>query len=323
MAGVTKGFCAHPQITEAFLEGGVKYLADSRIINLKRLKGFNITKIMTRVSMISEAKDIVSYSDISLNSELETIKALSKVATQLNKLHNIILMMDLGDLREGYYSESELYDSVTEIIKLERIKLIGLGANFTCYGGTIPNKKILDKLYNIALKIEEKYKIKLKIISGGNSSSIYLLGKENITGINNLRLGESLILGTESAYGKQIEGTSPNGFILEAEIIEIKHKTSVPTGEIGKDAFGKKPTFIDRGIRKRIICAIGKQDIDFDAIYPIDNDLIILGGSSDHLIIDGENSKVEYKVGDIFKFNIHYVSLLRSMTSEYIDKVFV
>lgn len=323
IAGVTKGFCAHPQIVKAYIEGGVKYLADSRVINLKRLQEFNVPKIMLRIPMISEANDIVRYSDISLNSEVETIKALSIAAMEQSRIHNIILMVDLGDLREGYFEESKLFEAVSEIVKLKGINLIGLGANFTCYGGVIPNKRILDELYNLVRKIEDKYKIKLKIISGGNSSSIYLLGKENIAGINNLRLGEALIFGTESAYGKQLEGTSPNAFTLEAEIIEIKYKPSVPTEEIGRDAFGKIPTFVDRGVRKRILCAVGKQDIDFDTIYPHDKDLIILGGSSDHLIIDGGNSKIAYRVGDTIKFNIHYVSLLRIMTSEYVDKVFV
>lgn len=323
VAGVTKGFCAHPQIVKAYIEGGVRYLADSRVINLKKLEEFKLPKIMLRIPMISEANDIVTYSDISLNSELETIKALSKAAIELKKIHNVILMVDMGDLREGYFDQTDLYDAVAEIIALKGINLLGIGSNFTCYGGVIPNKRILDKLCDIVRKIEEKYNIKLKMISGGNSSSIYLLGKENIVGANNLRLGETLIFGTESAYGKQIEGTSPNGFTLEAEIIEIKHKPSVPTEVIGRDAFGKVPTFVDRGIRKRILCAVGKQDIDFDTIYPHDKKLIILGGSSDHLILDGSDSKIEYKVGDIIKFNIHYVSLLRIMTSEYVDKVFV
>ena len=76
-------------------------------------------------------------------------------------------------------------------------------------------------------------------------------------------------------------------------------------------------------MRKRIICAIGKQDIDFDTIFPIDKDLIILGGSSDHLIIDGSDSKIEYRIGDIIKFNMEYVSILRATTSSYVKKVII
>lgn len=323
VAGVTKCYCAHPEFVKAYINGGVKYLADSRIENLRKLVDFNLPKIMLRLPMISEAEEVVKYADISLNSELETIKALERAAKQLNKTHNIILMADLGDLREGFFIEEEIYDTVEEILKLDNIKLIGIGTNLTCYGGVIPNKRILDRLNQMRINIKDRFNIELDIVSGGNSSTIHLLGKEKLDGINQIRLGEALIFGTESVNGAQIEGTEPNPFTLEAEIIEIKEKPSVPTEKIGRDAFGNIPTFVDRGIRKRMICAIGKQDTDFDSLYPVDKDLIILGGSSDHLIIDCSDSKKEYRVGDIVQFNLHYVSLLRIMTSEYVEKVFV
>ncbi len=320
LAGVTKGFCAYPQIAQAFVSGGVDYLADSRIQNLKKIKNLNAPKMMLRLPMISEAEELVKYADISLNSEIETIKALNKASEKLGKVHQIILMVDLGDLREGYYKEENLHRAIEEIITLEWIKLKGLGVNLTCYGGVIPKYGILNRLSEMKERIENKYSIELDIISGGNSSTVYLLDDELPKEINNLRLGEAIILGRESAYQKHIEGTDQNPFTLEAEVIEVKEKPSVPTDEIGKDAFGQTPTFVDRGIRKRILCAVGKQDVDLETLFPTDKDLIILGGSSDHLIIDGSDSKKDYKVGDIISFHMEYVSMLRIMTSEYIEK---
>lgn len=323
VAGVTKVFCADPRIAKAYVDGGLSYLADSRIENLIRLKDFNIPKMMLRLPMKSEAEKIVEYTDISLNSEVDTIKELSKKAIEKNKVHKIILMVDLGDLREGFFKEEDLFSAVEEILELKGVKLIGLGTNLTCYGGVIPNEENLSKLNKLNKEIKEKYSLDLEIISGGNSSSIYLLEESEMEGINNLRFGEALILGTEAAYGKQVEGTKNDGFHLKAEIIEIKEKPSVPTGELGTDAFGKTPTFVDRGCRKRIICAVGKQDTDFDGLYPLDTDIIILGGSSDHLILDGSDSKKDYKVGDIIEFRMTYVSILRAMTSEYVSKVLI
>lgn len=323
LAGVTKGYCAHPEIVQAYVDGGISYLADSRIINLKKIAHFNIPKIMIRLPMISEAHDIIDYADISLNSELDTIKELSIAAIEKNKIHNIILMADLGDLREGYFNFDELLSVVGTVMELGGIKLIGIGSNLTCYGGVIPDNELLDKLIIIKEKISDLYNIELEIISGGNSSSVHLLKGEGIKGINNLRIGESIIFGTESAYGNQLNNTNSNAFKIQAEVIEIKEKPSVPTGKIGKDAFGKTPTFVDRGIRKRMLCAIGKQDIDLDTLYPLDKQLIILGGSSDHIILDCQDCNRNYKIGDIIEFNIHYVSLLRAMTSEYIEKVII
>lgn len=323
VAGVTKVFSGYHELVQAYIDGGVKYLADSRILNLKELSIYNIPKIMLRLPMISEVEDVVSYSDISLNSEVDTIVQLSNAAIKLNKVHGIILMFDLGDLREGFFIEEDLYNSIEMIKDLKGINIIGLASNLTCYGGVIPDKKILERLVSIANKIESRFNIKLEIISGGNSSSIYLLEGQSIYGVNNLRLGESLLFGTESAFGQRIENTFNDAFTLEVEVIEIKEKPSVPTEKIGRDAFGKVPTFIDRGIRKRIICAVGKEDIDFDTIYPLDKGIIILGGSSDHLILDASDSRIDYKLGDIIKFNIHYVSLLRIMTSRFVEKIVI
>jgi len=324
IAGVTKGICAHEDIVDSFVKGGVNYLADSRVQNLKKLQKYNLPKIMLRLPMISEVGDVVRYSDISLNSEIDTIKALSKAAAKIKKTHKIILMIDLGDLREGYFYEEELYKTVEKIIGFEKIKIIGIGTNLTCYGGVIPSRDILKKLIRYKNILESKYNLKLQIISGGNSSSIDLVNEDNVPkGINNLRLGEVLLLGKETAYGKQIEGANLDAFTLEAEIIEVKDKPSAPIGKIGKDAFGNTPTFEDKGIRKRILCGIGRQDIELDSLTPIDQDLRIIGASSDHMILDGSDSRKNYNVGGILEFRLKYGGILNIMTSEYVHKVIV
>ncbi|MEY8304354.1 ornithine racemase Orr [Anaerosalibacter bizertensis] len=324
VAGVTKVFCGDPKIAKAYVDGGVSFLADSRIENLKKLKDFDIPKILLRLPMQSEAEDIVEYADVSLNSEMDTIKILSKKAVDAGKVHKIILMIDLGDLREGYFKEEEIYEAVEEILKLKGIKLEGIGTNLTCYGGIIPREDNVGKLIKVAEKIKNNYNIDLEIISGGNSSSLHLIFNDNMPeGINQLRLGESLVLGRETAFGDRIEDTFDDAFTIVVEAIELKEKPSIPIGEIGMDAFGNKPTFTDRGIRKRMICAIGKQDIDLENIVPIDDDLIILGGSSDHLILDVTNSKIDYSVGDKIRFKLDYGGILSSTTSEYVKRVYI
>lgn len=324
VAGVTKVFCADPKITTAYINGGVDYIADSRIENLIKLKNVALPKLLLRLPMISEVEDIVDYADISLNSEVKTIKALSKAALQKHKKHKVIIMVDLGDLREGYFKEEDLYEAVEEILKLDAIELVGLGTNLTCYGGVIPREENLSRLIKIKENVEKRFDIKLNIISGGNSSSLHLIfNNEMPKGINNIRLGESLVLGRETAFGKKIEGLYDDIFILSTEVIELKEKPSVPIGEIGMDAFGNTPTFTDRGIRKRMICAIGRQDVDISDITPLNEDIIILGGSSDHLLLDVTDSKIEYNIGDVIKFKLNYGSILSTMTSPYVKKVYL
>lgn len=319
IAGVTKVFCANKDIAIAMVEGGVKYLADSKMENLIRLEDFETPKMLLRIPMISRAEQVVKYADISLNSELKTIKALDEAARKENRIHGIILMMDLGDLREGYYNIEDLYEVVDKVLELKCIRLMGLGTNLTCYGGVIPTEKTLHELILAKDEIEKRYSIKLEIISGGNSSSLPLMERD-LEGINNLRLGESIVCGTETSYGTVIEGAYTDAFTLELEIIEKKIKPSVPSGKLGRDAFGNIPTFVDRGLRTRAICAIGKQDIDMDGLMPQDKNIIVLGGSSDHLILDISDSSSTYEVGDIISFDMKYASILRAMTSEYVYK---
>lgn len=321
LAGVTKVFCGNPEIAKAIAEGGVVMLADSRIENLKKIASIDIPKLLLRLPMRSQVEDVVKYADISLNSEIKTIEELGQVAVAQDKVHKIILMIDLGDLREGVWQDHAI-DMVGDIVKLEGVQLIGIGTNLTCYGGVIPNSQNLSILVEVANRIENQFGISLEIISGGNSSSLYLLEKDEMPkGINHLRLGESILLGRETAYGNVIKDTYQDAFTFVAEIIELKEKPSIPIGEIGVDAFGNKPTFVDRGIRKRAILGVGRQDVSLSNITPLDDKMIILGASSDHLIIDVTDCEKEYAVGDEIRFEVEYGALLQLMTSEYIQKV--
>ena len=322
---VTKGYSADMEIFKILDGSDIDYLADSRIQNLKKYEGAKKERVLLRLPMNSETDEVVKYADISLNSELKTIKNLNESARRQNKIHKILLMIDLGDLREGIFfkNEDEIYSTVEEILNLKNIELFGLGVNLTCYGAVIPKSDNLSILVEIARKIEKKFDIKLQMISGGNSSSIYLIGRKELPeGINNLRVGEAFLLGGETAYSQKLEGFYDDAFTLEAEIVELKEKQSVPIGETGVDAFGNKPVYEDRGIIKRAIIAVGRQDVDPDALHPIDSKIDILGASSDHLILDISKSDMKYKVGDIVNFKLSYSSLLRATTSGYVDRVY-
>ncbi len=323
VAGVTKVFCGHPMIAGAMVAAGIDIIADSRIENLKRLREIKLPKMLMRLPMISRVGEVVEYADISLNSEMETIRALSAEAGLQDRTHKVILMFDLGDLREGIYDQAEMLRTVEEALQLERIIVAGVGTNLTCYGGVIPTKDNLARLVELKRTIESSFDIELDIVSGGNSSSLHLVEEQTVPdGINQLRLGESIVLGRETAYGHQIIGTYDDCFKLIAEIIEIKDKPSVPTGELGLDSSGNRPGFVDKGIRRRAICAVGKQDVTPENIVADDGGIEILGASSDHLILDVTEGHSAYEVGDLVSFKLTYGGILSCMTSEYICKSF-
>ncbi|HBJ2608257.1 alanine racemase [Clostridium botulinum] len=317
---VTKSFCAEKSVVETIIKEGIKTIADARMKNIMKIQDLKCEKLLLRIPMKSEVSKVIEYSDVSLNSEVEIIKELSKEARKVNKIHKIILMVDLGDLREGVLPKDAL-STVKEIIKLPNLKFIGLGTNLTCYGGVIPDENNLGKLLEIKNQIEKELKIKVSIVSGGNSSSLHMIVNDSIPkGINQLRIGEAAILGRETAYGQKLNDFYEDSITLVGEIIELKEKPSMPEGNIGLDAFGNKPSFEDKGIMKRAILALGQQDIKLDGLIPKDNEIEILGASSDHLLLDLTKCKNQYKIGDTVEFNMNYGCLLTAMTSEYITK---
>ncbi len=322
VTAVSKVFCADVELVNIMIEEGVDYIGDSRIENLMTFSSI-IPKVLLRLPMLSEAIKVVKHTDISLNSEYDVIKELNHQAHHLNVVHKVIIMIDLGDLREGVFDEEEVYDLVRKVLKLKHIKLLGIGTNLTCYGGVIPTTEILQKLVDYKTNIESQFDIELEVVSGGNSSNIDIMLRGDMPqGINNLRLGESIVLSRETAYGMFLDSMYNDVFTLEAEIIELKEKPSVPIGEIGMNAFGKVPEFEDKGTILRAILAIGQQDVDYNELIPYDT-VKLIGSSSDHIIADISDAYNIYQVGDEVLFRLTYASVLSTMTSKYVKKVYV
>jgi predicted amino acid racemase len=323
LMAVTKVFCAAQPFIDVLNELKVDYIADSRLLNLKTMDT-SLSKVLLRIPSLHETNDVVRYADLSLNSEIETIIALNDSAKVQKKIHKIILMIDIGDLREGIYYKELITKAVLKIKTLKNIELHGIGTNLTCYGGIIPTEKTLGRLYDVINLVKQTLKMDFTLVSGGNSSHLHLLMNERHPSyINNLRLGESLVLGRETAYGDIIEDLHNDVITLETDIIEIKKKPSIPEGVIGMDAFGNKPIFRDYGLMTRGILAIGKQDVDYHQLIPFDEDIRLIGSSSDHIIIDLTHTKIDYKLGDIIRFRLSYGSVLSLMTSKYVEKYYV
>ncbi len=323
VAGVTKLFCGNPQIAEVYIDSGVDLLADSRIENLMKMKDLPLPKMLLRLPMMSQVSDIIAYSDIGLVSEPVTVQALSDEAQRYGKVYKVILMIDLGDLREGIFHEEEIRQAVDEIIKMKSISLEGIGTNLTCYGGVKPTWENLIRLKNWKECIEKQTGQPLRVISGGNGSTLSLLPAPGIPAhINQLRLGSSLTMGI-GLNDEPIKGLYQDAFTLEAEIVEIREKPSKPVGEIGLDAFGNQPVFEDKGFRRRAICAIGRQDIHPEHLSPVEHGIIILGASSDHLLLDITETTEDSKVGDMLTFYLTYGGCLSALTSPYVQKYYV
>lgn len=321
---VTKCLVSDKEVVERLVQSGVDTICEAHLKNLKDYDGINAEKWLIREPMISEAEDVVRYAGVSLNSEPKTIMALDAEAKKQGKIHKVILMYELGDLREGA-DKSEL-ESLTKLcLSLDNICLYGIGVNLSCYGAVMPDIDNMNELSLVAKSLEDKFGIELAVISGGNSTSFEMLTRGELPqNINNLRMGEAVFFGNVPCVERPIEGFSRDNFVLRAQIVEIKDKPSVPRGNRGLwDALGEPPpVYEDKGIRKRALVAIGKQDVNPDGLTPLDSGITILGGSSDYTILDITESKESYEVGDVVEFDTSYGALLRIMSSKYVNRVY-
>lgn len=318
---VTKLLSGNQEIVEALTGCGIHCICDSRIQNLISYQDIPAEKWLTRIPMLSEADDIVRYADASLNSELVSIRALNEAARKQGKVHKVILMYELGDIREGC-SVSELEAIIPECLQLRNIELYGIGTNIGCYGEIVPTPENMREFEQVVTHLEAMFNIKFQIVSGGATSSFDMLKKGELPKvINNLRIGEAVFSGYNTNFLEYIPELIHDNFVLKAEIIELKEKPSVPRGQPGRaNAFGEKAKWIDRGMRKKAIIGIGRQDVRTEGLFPFDEQILVLHGSSDHIILDVTDSKQEYHVGDILAFRMNYSSTLTALTSKYVEK---
>ncbi len=324
IAAVTKVVCADERIVRVLEESGAAMLADARMENLARLNTQK-PRLLLRASAPEEALETVALCDISLVSEIATIRALGKAACSIGKEHQIILMIDLGDLREGllFLDREAIYRAADAALAQEGIALVGVGTNLTCYGAIIPDETNLGELCGIAEELRARTGLPIPIVSGGNSSSLGLLKRGLVPpGVNHLRLGESILLGNDTAACRVMNGLYGDAFTLSTRLIEVQRKPSVPIGESGANAFGEHPTFESLGEQIRGICKIGRQDTVADGLCPRDGDIKIIGASSDHLIVDLTQAK-DYRVGDVLDFTPDYGALLRAYTSPYVARDYI
>lgn len=322
VAGVVKGCTGIPEAVEQFAEGGCEWIASSRLEQIIAAKDYGIKKpfMLIRVPMLSEVKDVVELTAISLNSEVEVLNALNQECLNQNKTHQVILMVDLGDLREGFWDKAELLQAALLVEReLSGLHLAGVGTNLGCYGSIEATPEKMEELIAAAEMIEKEIGRTLDIISGGATTSFpMVLNGTMPKRINHLRMGEAIILAKDlrDLWGLDMSFMYQDAFTLKVQIIEVKNKPSYPVGKIAFDAFGGTGSYVDRGMRKRALLGIGKVDIAFpDMIYPRDKGVEILGASSDHLIMDIEDCERELHVGDVMAFDLCYATIVYATNS--------
>ena len=322
---VTKVLCGNKTFLTELLNLGITQVCDSRISNLRNIKAINdqIETIYIKPPSKVDVSNVVRYADISVNTELTTISALARAAKKQNKTHKIIIMIEMGELREGVLRD-DFIDFYEKVFKLDNIKVVGIGTNFSCLNGILPNP---DKLIQLSLYeqlIEAKFSRQIPYVSGGSSVVFPLILNGTLPkGINHFRVGETLYLGTNVYNDTKIDEMSHDIFTLHTEIIELIEKPKVPSGNFGTNLEGESFDYdpeLASETSYRAIIGLGLLDVDDKHIWCNDKSLEFVGASSDMIVMDLKNNPKKYKVGDELTYSMDYMGLLKLMNSRYIEK---
>lgn len=318
VCGVIKGVDGLPEAARVLRAAGAAELGTSRLEQVAKCRAAGVPGpwLLIRIPGLTELPDVVTLCETSLQSEWPTLLALEEECLRQNKTHRVIVMTDLGDLREGFWDKKELVDVCERVERgLPHVHLAGIGVNLTCYGSTKPTPEKMNELVGLARQVEQRIGRKLEIVSGGATSSFTLVHWGTMpAGVNHLRIGEAILLGKDLQVDwgiRDMDYLRMDALTLRAEVVEVKDKPTYPMGEFAIDAFGRKPVYEDRGIRRRAILALGRADVgELESLIPREPGLTVIGGSSDHCIVDVEDCPRRLQVGDIVEFSLCYSHML-------------
>lgn len=324
---VTKVLCGHTETLRALQLLGVRSMGDSRLDNLRAIDRItpDFEAWYLRGPSLSAVDEVVKLADVSLNTEIKVIEALSDSSGRYSKLHRIIIMIELGDLREGILPGS-LVKFYEHVFQLPNIEVIGIGANLGCLAGAVPTVDQFMQLLLYRELLELKFQRNLPMISAGSTVSLPLLLAGHLPkAINHFRIGEALFLGSNLVEGGTIPGLRDDVVLLEAEITEIKKKSLTPAVETAcvtpfdQDANGEEMSPGQRGFRALV--NIGQLDTDVSGLRPVDERHRIAGASSDITVVNVGEESGGLRVGDSIRFRLDYSALLRLMSGDYVRKV--
>jgi predicted amino acid racemase len=331
VTAITKAMCGLPALGRAYLAAGVTALGDSRIENIERLRadGIDAPIVLIRSALASEVDRVVAAADSSCATEVEIVELLSTAAVRADRVHGVVLMVELGDLREGIMPD-DLPDVVARCLALTNIEVRGIGTNLACRNGVVPDDRNMGELSDLATSVEAQFGITLDVVSGGNSSTLGWLGATETVGrIDNLRLGEAILLGRDPLHSTPIEGLHQDAATIYAEVIESKHKPrrawgdranstfAPPADAPSSDPMSTDPAADGEDHGWHSLLALGHQDTDpLDLTAP--TGLRIIGASSDHLVLASEH---RLALGSEVAFRPGYSALARAMSSRTLHSV--
>jgi predicted amino acid racemase len=296
-----------------------------RPTHLERARELYAGKLMMlQLPDLDQVAVIKDTSDIWLVSDPAHARMIATVAKQQRQIQELILMVDVGNHREGVIPELTVATAAA-IMENEGVSLIGLGTTVGCYCGYKAGLADMEYLVDIAIEAEAQLGCRFDTLSVGSGSMLLELAEqgEMPDRINQLRIGAAVLVGEEPPTRRAIPGLFQDAFIFQGKVLETSLKPSTPEGSIGTDAFGNKIVFEHQGLRRLCILNFGLLDVDSYDLTPLTEGLRIIAAASNYTICDTTDCDLQPAIGDTVEFRMAYSSMARAMVSRDVKQVFI
>lgn len=321
---VTKVMSGWGEVLQFLVHAGVRSIADSRLENLDALDatGYAGETWYLRPPCTSDLRAVVARTDCSLNSDIAALEALGAEAGRQGKIHRVVVMVELGDLREGVLPGT-LSTYFERAGAFGNIRLVGLGGNLGCLSGAVPTVDQFSQLVLYRELMRLKFGVDVPLISAGTSAVLPMALDGSLPcAVNHFRIGETVFLGNDLIRGGTLAGMRSDVVTLEAEVVEVGEKSSVPPGEIQDigpfEHMASRETKQKRSLRA--VVAVGQLDTVIQGLTCENPSHSLVGASSDLAVVDLGGNVEGIKVGDNLRFSPNYAALVRLTASRYVQK---
>jgi predicted amino acid racemase len=304
LIAVTKGCLGEPQVAAAMLAGGAVAIADTRDLNLRRLRTALPKAELHRIHLPSVCEEY-EPGDINYISTVEGAEAVARLVdaeTPGSPPRRVMIQVETGDEREGVPLDG-LAALATRVSEDPRLRLLGVSTNYACFRGSPDG--ILDSVNAVARAAASLRRQGFGVtrVSGGNSSLLGLLaeGTRLPAEVTELRCGEALLLGQDALYYRPLPGCRTDACVLRAEVVE---EYTRPTG-------GR--------LARRLVVSLGRQDLGMGAVRLAAPGLKEVGRSADYLVVEAGSDYRRTAVGTMVEMIPSYEALVAAWASPYVD----
>lgn len=279
----------------------------------------DVERVLIQLSPLSQASLVVAKFSRSFQSTPEALSGLDQAAAALGRTHEVLLMVDLGDGREGLRID-EVADVLDGARQLKNIRMAGFGATLACLGTRGPDEDVIrDMAWLRDLFVARG--IGMPVVSAGGSIFCRWLDTNGSGPITEVRVGDPFLLGEDIYLRQKLPGGPfrQDVCMITAEVLEVRTRVINPGlrpvlhHADGQETLPARPA---SGRRARALLDIGRFHTEVGDLVCLLPGAEMVGLSSGYMVLDVTNCRNPIAVGQQILFHPGYWAMARAFRTQ-------